>query len=143
MANLKPTYIWYRKVNHHQNQHTFSTVIPTATKTNLRLSTRSSGTSSRILVIIQISCRSINNPSSRPTAPSFLNAITWAATGQTLGILLSTKGIEKLFPQSLVPTVRSTRWDYNKSQSPEELIRHLSMYCELSGTLHFNFFTPL
>ena len=50
---------------------------------------------------------------------------------QTLGILLSTKGIEKLFPQSLVPTVRSTRWDSNKSQSPEKLIRYLSMYCEL------------
>ena len=49
----------------------------------------------------------------------------------TLGILLSTKGIEKLFPQSLVSTVRSTRQDSNKSQSPEKLIRHLSMYCEL------------
>ena len=63
----------------------------------------------------------------------FLNVITWAATGQTLGILPSTKGIEKLFPQSLVPTVRCTRQDINKSQSPEKLIRHLSMYCELSS----------
>ena len=43
------------------------------------------------------------------------------------------KGIEKLFPQSLVPTVRSTRQDSNKSQSPGKLIRHLSMYCELIG----------
>ena len=60
-----------------------------------------------------------------------MNAITWAATGQTLGILQSTKGIEKLFPQSLVPTVRSTRQDSNKSQSPEKLIRCLSVYCEL------------
>ena len=33
--------------------------------------------------------------------------------------------------QSLVPTVRSTRQESNKSQSPEKLIRHLSMYCEL------------
>ena len=60
-----------------------------------------------------------------------MNAITWAATGQMLGILKSTKGIEKLFPQSLVPTVRSTRQESNKSQSPEKLIRCLSVYCEL------------
>jgi hypothetical protein len=26
--------------------------------------------------------------------------------------------------------VRSTRWESNKSQSPEKLIKHLSMYCE-------------
>ena len=53
----KPTYAWYCNVNRHQSQH--------------RTSTRSSGTSSRILVIIQIFCRSINTPSSGPTAPSF------------------------------------------------------------------------
>ena len=64
-----------------------STAISTTTKTNISLSARSLGTSSRILVIIQISCRSINTPSSGPTAPSFLNVIAWAATGQTLDIL--------------------------------------------------------
>ena len=70
-----------------QNQHMLSTTKPTTTKVNIRLSAERLGTSSRIPVIIQIFCRSINTPSSRPTAPSFLNAITWAATGQTLDIL--------------------------------------------------------
>ena len=42
------------------------------------------------------------------------------------------------------PPVRSTRWDYNKSQSPEELIRHLSVYCELSRALHHKLlYTPI
>ena len=134
----------YCNINCHQNQHTFGAAIPTTTKINIELSARRSETNGRILVIIQIFCRSINTPSSRPTALSFLNAITWAATGQTLGILASTKGTEKLFPQSLVPTVRSTRWDYNKSQSPEELIKCLSMYCELSRALHLKLlYTPI
>ena len=75
------------RINRSQNQHTFSTTISTTTKVNIGLGARKLGTSNRILVIIQIFCRSINTPSSRPTAPSFLNVITWAATGQTLGIL--------------------------------------------------------
>ena len=75
------------RIDRSQNQHMLGTIISTATKTNLGLSAGRSGTSSRILVIIQIFCRSINTPSSRPTAPLFLNVITWAAAGQTLGIL--------------------------------------------------------
>ena len=77
----------YHNINCHQNQHTFGAAIPTATKINIELSARRLETNGRILVIIQIFCRSINTPSSGPTAPLFLNAITWAATGQTLGIL--------------------------------------------------------
>ena len=75
------------RIGESQNQHTLGTERSTATKINIELSTRKLETNGRILVIIQIFCRSINTPSNRPTAPSFLNAITWAATGQTLGIL--------------------------------------------------------
>ena len=83
----KPTYVQYHNINCHQNQHTFSTAIPTATKVNIGLGARRLETNSRILVKIWIFCRSINTPSNGPTVPLFLNAITWAATGQTLGIL--------------------------------------------------------
>ena len=59
------------RINRSQNQHMLSTTISIATKANTGLGTRRSGTSSRILVIIQIFCRSINTPSSRPTPHHF------------------------------------------------------------------------
>ena len=34
-------------------------------------------------------------------------------------------------------------WDSNKFQSPEKLIRCLSMYCELSSTLTKLLYTPI